>query len=758
MQVQFGGGSYDFRPWRPEYGAVFSGAFAFDCETTRIDEERSWRPPAYVLGAAFDGQDGFFVRREHLTEFLAVHPAISIVFHNAVFDLGVLHCLDRAADVYDRVDRDLVWDTQILHRLYVLGAAGHTASGKGESTLDACVRTYLGMDLPKDVVDSRGDSVRLGYGRWLNRPPSEIESVYLEYLGADVVATYLVYGRLRHLLRDLIAGEPKGWGWVSEEWIEEQERRWGLQTHHIQLRAAIVLNAISGNGLALDLERKDEVAGDLNDQLRQLRDELRRHGLIPGEKGAGKALQAILARLQREYPEIVFPRTPTGKFATSREALEDLSARVSFLSTWFEHQETEKLRNAFLNKMGRRVLHPSFNVLARSGRTTSFGEINAQNLPRNDKVRGCFVPSSGNVFIKADYATIEMAALAQAQIRQFGRPSAMAAAINAGKDLHRLVAARVTGKTESAVTPEERRKAKPINFGKPGGMGNATLRSYARASYGVHLSEEEVASLSDAWFDQFPEMRDFLKKDIDPGFEVARLFGLTPASHAEHTGSLRFLHHPENAGREKTPHRILGWMCLKVLGTPGPQRQNGEPYSDHDQDYFWSCVTAHLDKLPDGLGIQIRGRRPSPALRRAVLLLADRLPAYTLTGRVRAGTTFTSRHNTIFQGLAADGAKLALWLLWRNGFRLVNFIHDEVLIEVAADSDLLGHAERIRDLMIEGMREVLPDMRVSVEYAACDRWYKNAKTIHPNGKLELWHPSESDVVPAQREGESVGTA
>jgi DNA polymerase I-like protein with 3'-5' exonuclease and polymerase domains len=56
--------------------------------------------------------------------------------------------------------------------------------------------------------------------------------------------------------------------------------------------------------------------------------------------------------------------------------------------------------------MARPVLHPSFNVLARSGRTSSFGEINAQNLPKSDAVRACFVPRSGHEFIDADYATI----------------------------------------------------------------------------------------------------------------------------------------------------------------------------------------------------------------------------------------------------------------------------------------------------------------------------------------------------------------
>jgi hypothetical protein len=126
--------------------------------------------------------------------------------------------------------------------------------------------------------------------------------------------------------------------------------------------------------------------------------------------------------------------------------------------------------------------------------------------------------------------------------------------------------------------------------------------------------------------------------------------------------------------------------------------------------------------------------------------LVGRGPGFTLTGRVRAGATFSARHNGVFQGLAADGAKLALWHLWRGGYLVHNFVHDEVLIEVPADSNLLEHAERIRHHMIQGMRAVVPDVRVDVEYAACERWYKKAKPVFNKTctKLKLWRPQPKE--------------
>jgi hypothetical protein len=170
MIVTFGRRQISFRPWRPQDGRVFQRRFALDTETTRIDEQRPWLTPAYVLGAACDGQWGVFVHRRHVREFLRQHEGTEVVFHNAPFDLAVLHLLVPELDLYRWVDQDRAWDTQLLHRLYLLAKEGHTAARKGESTLEHCSELYLGEEIPKDLRDSNGDVVRLSYGKWLSQP------------------------------------------------------------------------------------------------------------------------------------------------------------------------------------------------------------------------------------------------------------------------------------------------------------------------------------------------------------------------------------------------------------------------------------------------------------------------------------------------------------------------------------------------------------------------------------------------------------
>ena len=87
---------------------------------------------------------------------------------------------------------------------------------------------------------------------------------------------------------------------------------------------------------------------------------------------------------------------------------------------------------------------------------------------------------------------------------------------------------------------------------------------------------------------------------------------------------------------------------------------------------------------------------------------------FTMSGRKRANATYCARKNTPFQGSAADGAKIALYNLDLHGFKLVGFVHDEIISEVpVCDAErLLPKQEQI---MINAMRIITPDVKVAVE-------------------------------------------
>ena len=96
---------------------------------------------------------------------------------------------------------------------------------------------------------------------------------------------------------------------------------------------------------------------------------------------------------------------------------------------------------------------------------------------------------------------------------------------------------------------------------------------------------------------------------------------------------------------------------------------------------------------------------------------------YTTTGRRRGNTTYCAEKNTPFQGLAADGAKLALYNLDRAGFRIVGFVHDEIICEVPKTmaEQKLGEMESI---MVDSMQRVVPDVKISVESQISQRYCK----------------------------------
>lgn len=114
-----------------------------------------------------------------------------------------------------------------------------------------------------------------------------------------------------------------------------------------------------------------------------------------------------------------------------------------------------------------------------------------------------------------------------------------------------------------------------------------------------------------------------------------------------------------------------------------------------------------------------------------------------VTGRVRGACSFTDGANTRFQGLAADGAKHALWRVTEEcltgntalrGARPVLFVHDEIGIEVAEER--AGDAlERLEVVMVEAMREFVTDVKVSVEGALCRNWWKGAKALKVGDKV-----------------------
>lgn len=716
----------------PACGKVFAGPFALDTETPKIDPDRPTHIPTLVLGMAYDGDQGWFIAAKDMPAFLAAHPSNQLIFHNAVFDLAVLQAAlnPRGAgfhnDIYNRVLAGRIADTLIMARLIALATQGHSAIN--QCSLNYCAKLYLGLTLPKDTKAPDGALIRETFGRFVGRPAQEIPPAYLQYAAGDSVATWRLFQHLKTLLPAIKSHASAAFGYGGAQWLDEQRKKYGPLTHHIQLRASIVLDRISRTGVLIDQTRRDEKVAMLERVVAETTRTLALAGLPVSGKGSADALRRRIEKLSKADPNIQIQRTETGQIAANEEQLKELAAYDPVLEVMLKYRHASKLLATYARKMqsGKRV-HGKFQYLMNSGRTSCGGGFNLQNLPKEldaagtheTTIRGCFVPAPGNVFVVVDFSQIELVTLGWAWKNQFGFGDSLHQIVAEGRDMHRLIAAEVLGKDPSEVTKEERNAAKPVSLGRPGGLGWRTIQKQAKAVYGADLTEEQVRERMQAYENLCPELTEHLKTRVDTGLEIAVSLGLTPAAYKAAISRIPFQPRPD----DEQPTGWLGGMLMKVLEYPVPMTGGNpdtgsqpRPYTAAEIDFFWQAASRlPLDELDDKCRGAIRERKPSRQLRDAVRGIFSREPVITATGRLRANASYAACRNGIMQGLAADGAIHALWKLMRAGYTIVNFIHDEVIIELPEDEKLPAAVADIERLMITGMQVVVPGANVRVE-------------------------------------------
>lgn len=211
----------------------------------------------------------------------------------------------------------------------------------------------------------------------------------------------------------------------------------------------------------------------------------------PEPRGQKKTKTAVLEYikereavwLEEELIEEELPRTDTGKIKSDKEARLDWPADA-VVQAFEQFEAATKLKNTYAIKFNKPSLNPKWNYLLRSGRWSSSGDLAIQTLPKNSGLRECVIPPPEHRFIAVDYSTLEVVALAAA-FEIIGYGSALAGIIRDGADVHTLVAAKALGIEPEEVTKEQRKSAKPITFGRPGGMGAKTITKVARLNYGL---------------------------------------------------------------------------------------------------------------------------------------------------------------------------------------------------------------------------------------------------------------------------------
>ena len=241
----------------------------------------------------------------------------------------------------------------------------------------------------------------------------------------------------------------------------------------IELPVCKLLQRIERHGVLIDAGLLARQSQQLAERLLQLEQQAYE---IAGQRfnlGSPKQIGEILfGRLGLPVKK----KTASGAPSTDEEVLQELAADYPLPARILEHRSLAKLKGTYTDKLPLMVnpatgrVHTNYaQAVAITGRLSS-NEPNLQNIPirtaEGRRVREAFIAPPGHHIVSADYSQIELRIMAHIS----GDPG-LTKAFADGLDVHRATAAEVFNTTVDAVSTEQRRYAKTINFGLIYGMG-----------------------------------------------------------------------------------------------------------------------------------------------------------------------------------------------------------------------------------------------------------------------------------------------
>ena len=167
--------------------------------------------------------------------------------------------------------------------------------------------------------------------------------------------------------------------------------------------------------------------------------------------------------------------------------------RISKLITFIESWES-------LQVDGR--IYPSFNITARTGRTTC-SNPNIQQCPQDSYVRNLIEARPGWKLAELDYSQLELRVASW-----LAGDENMQHAYQSGSDLHSKTTELLFGDTSGLSHEEQKRRrtqSKSANFGFLYGMVAKTFIAYAKG-YGLDLTQEDSEKIRADFFNAYPTL------------------------------------------------------------------------------------------------------------------------------------------------------------------------------------------------------------------------------------------------------------
>jgi DNA polymerase I-like protein with 3'-5' exonuclease and polymerase domains len=214
--------------------------------------------------------------------------------------------------------------------------------------------------------------------------------------------------------------------------------------------------------------------------------------------------------------------TATGALSTDAEVLEELSEEHPLPATILKVRQLGKIKNTYISKIlpeldrdGR--IRTNFNLIfTTSGRLSSSGKFNAQQIPRDDPIiKGCIVAPPGYSIVSQDLQTGEMYYAAV-----LSGDKNLQSVFRTGEDFHSSIARMVFDLPCEAADvkklyPAMRQSAKAISFGILYGSGPQKVSITVSKATGEHYPIERAKDDINAYFSKFSKLKKWLNDRKD---------------------------------------------------------------------------------------------------------------------------------------------------------------------------------------------------------------------------------------------------
>ena len=485
-----------------EANAFFQAAIDAPSPYVALDSETTGLYPrdGHMLGLSlsYEQDRGAYIDTECLDEeserlLQELFNKKAVVFHNAKFDLAFF-------EYHFNFKFPNFEDTMLLHYLIDENPGTH-----GLKQL-AIKYTKYG-DYEKPMYDWIAD-YRKQHGILKNDfnwgdIPFEIMKLYA---GMDAAVTYLLFEKFVKI---------------------KQNKRLAKVYDNILIPGCRFLTDIQDNGVPFDKLRLVKSQSLMQEQIDEAVVELYKDPAISKfEKINGKdfnpnstvQLRSLLFDFVGLNP--TGKKTGTGAHSTDAEVLEALGEQSHIPGLILNIRQKSKIKNTYLDKILPQLdrdsrLRTGFNLHGTtSGRLSSSGKLNMQQLPRdNPIVKGCIKAAPGNKIVAMDLTTAEVYVAAI-----LAKDKALMDVFKSGGNFHSTIAKKVFRlpcpvEEVAEKFSTQRQAAKAVTFGIMYGAGANKISEQVSKDSGKPFTRSDAQDVIDEYFNAFHKLKSWIEEN-----------------------------------------------------------------------------------------------------------------------------------------------------------------------------------------------------------------------------------------------------